>query len=205
MVESRRLLKDKSFFFDFVCQSGIFGKSRKLLKLVGEGETMKKVIFWGMCIMLVGCAKAYVVPSSGPMATMKIKTESPFNNLPVTRYLSDDCSEESRQRITLLNSKAIGTAYSPEAVITIAASQKFIFSVYSLIDMSPLESGKIGYQYRWCSPVVEFFPEDGVEYFAKHSVAGNCSIEIFRVDKTGSLVPDPTAKVHSECSQVMVE
>ena len=172
-----------------------------------QEKIMKYTLVLITVLLLTGCAQKYVVPPSGALATLRVVTESKFNNIPVTTYAKDDCSDKPGRRAAFLNSKAIGVPYSSEATVKILANEKFIFSLYSLIDIDLLPSATLGVQYKWCTPVVEFIPKEGAEYVAYHKARENeCSITIYEIDlKTGAKIKEPTAKTNDVCSSQVME
>lgn len=158
-----------------------------------------------LSLLLLGCAEPYKLPPGTQTATLTIRTSSPFNNIPVTAYAKDDCSDKPGRRLALLNSKAAGSTYSPEATVQVAAGHPFIFSVYSLIDIAALERPAAGVKYSWCTPVMTFVPRSGARYEAHHRVVnGTCTVSILEVDaSTGTKRPVESARRQTMCSQVM--
>lgn len=152
-----------------------------------------------------GCATQYRLPDNVPTATLTVRTASPHNNIPVTSYAKPDCSDKPGTRLAFLNSKAIGTTYSPEATVKVAADRPLIFSIYSLIDLDILRSGNLGVRYSWCTPVMTFAPRPGGRYEAEHSIGRQgCRIDVFEIGETaGSRAKLESATVNTACSQVM--
>jgi hypothetical protein len=163
-----------------------------------------------VAINLIGCATQYQVPENVPTATLTVRTSSPHNNIPVTSYRSNDCSDKPGTRLAFLNSKAAGTTYSPQATMKVAADRPLNFSVYSLVDLTMLRSyetstGNMGVRARWCTPVVIFSPRPGALYEAEHSVSPDgCAIEVFELNQaTKARTKVDSAKVNEACPRNM--
>lgn len=154
------------------------------------------LVAWSMS----GCAtiQHYKEPSTGPIATVTIKTLDTYHvNIGIVSYRGSEYLESKGDVVTILNSRAIGYAYTDQVTIKVPAEQPFRYSV-KVGDMKFVSYKTI--QGSVCQTHASFVPIAGTRYLVEHhTTEDGCATLLYRMDDAGGKTLDRGLKSLKSC------
>lgn len=123
-------------------------------------------------LVLAGCANLkpdYVVPTSGPTATVEVADVASTVNRRVLVHGADVCSAEQAKLVGIVKSKAIGIDYVETQVIRVEANKPVAISMPwanpKITGVAPVPTGvAFAVTTKYCQPVAVFTPAEGHRY-----------------------------------------